>query len=482
MQLKTIFFVSFLSCWINLDVFGQAIQDAINQLATSQGMEGATLGVHVADAKTNLTIAEFQSTKLLAPASTTKLFSTAYALENLGADYKPVTHIYYTGEITDSILRGDIWIVGGGDMSLGSNHFFSDNRTGFLTDWATKVKQLGIKMMEGTIYGDGSDFGLENGPSDWLWGDMGNYYGAHFSGLMLFENTLEYYFKTGSSGSKAELIRTYPQVDSLKFSNGIMASTSNGDNSYIFGSPYSWLREGRGELPQNRAEFRVRGSLPDPEGQLAMELKKALISNGIEFKGNAINARYSVVNRPVKEWKLLLKHEGMPIRFLIKETNFESINVFAEGLMRITAYQMKGVSLHDQASKAMEAYWRQKLSTNGLFLNDGSGLSRTNAISAKALCDLLLFMNQSVHHADFYASLPVTGVSGTLKSVAKNQAASGRIHAKSGTMRRTKSYAGYVETISGRRLAFSMIVNNYTCTNREIVKYMEALMNELVKL
>lgn len=481
MQLKSIFFVSIVTCWISFDGIGQSLNDAINQFVNAKGMEGASLGVYVADAESKQVIGEFQSDKLLAPASTTKLFSTALGLEVLGAEYKPTTKLLYHGDLTDGVLKGDILIIGGGDVTLGSRYTNPSSQEAFLNDWCDSLTQKGIQSIEGTIYVSSGLFGNESTPSDWLWGDMGNYYGAFFSGAMIYDNTLFYHFKTGKMGSTAQLIKTYPAMPELDFKSSIFATQRSGDNSYIYGAPYSNFREGRGGLPENRAEFVVKGSLPDPESMLASEFSRILNQNNIKHEGATFSTRVKPYSTSIK-WNPLFQYEGLPVSEIIRLTNFESINVYAEGMMRLAQFLQDGsFSSHDKAAQFMENYWKDKLNSKHLFLADGSGLARTNAISAKTMSELLIYMNQSKNREVFYASLPVAGVSGTLKNVAKNQAASGRVHAKSGTMRRTKSYAGYVETVSGKRLAFSIIANNYTCTNREIVQLMEQLMNQLAK-
>lgn len=461
--------------------FSQSSQQVVvNKFVDFPEFQNASIGIYAVDVETKEVLMDYGGNRLLAPASTTKLFSTAFALDLLGGDYRPMTSLYYNGIINDSILTGDIWIIGGGDMSLGSKYFDKENRDGFLKDWTIALKEKGIRRINGNIYADGSDFGYEGVPDDWLWGDMGNYYGAHFSGAMIYDNLLEYHFKTGAAGKTAELIYTFPKIDSLRFVSNVLSSAKQGDNSYIFGAPYSFLREGRGALPQNVSDFMVKGSLPDPELQLAVEFSRVLSETGILHNGKSMSTRELGIKKP-GTWIKLTDHKGKTIRELAKVTNFESVNVFAEGLMRLASFVKTGNGTHEKASSYLQDYWKEKLNVKALFLSDGSGLARTNAINARTMCELLLYMNNSKNKIDFYESLPVSGVSGTLKNVAKNQVAHGKIHAKSGTMRRTKSYAGYAETNSGRKIAFAFIVNNYTCSNKQVVQQMELLMNDLVK-
>ena len=85
-------------------------------------------------------------------------------------------------------------------------------------------------------------------------------------------------------------------------------------------------------------------------------------------------------------------------------------------------------------------------------------------------------MKKSKYFKSFKSSLPVAGKTGTMKSMCVGTSAHGNLRAKSGTMSRVKSYAGYVTSKSGRNLAFAIIVNNHTCSHKELKKKIEQLM------
>ena len=123
--------------------------------------------------------------------------------------------------------------------------------------------------------------------------------------------------------------------------------------------------------------------------------------------------------------------------------------------------------------------WNKKIDFTGLYIKDGSGLSRSNAISARHFCSLLIEMTKSPNYAAFLSTLPLSGCSGTLSGVCKNQLGHGKIRAKSGTMTRIKSYSGYVESTSGKKIAFTIIVNNFNCSSNEVVNQMETIFNAM---
>ena len=112
-------------------------------------------------------------------------------------------------------------------------------------------------------------------------------------------------------------------------------------------------------------------------------------------------------------------------------------------------------------------------------MKDGCGLSKENAISATHFCDLLKYLYASKNYSDFKSTLPIAGVSGTIKNLCKGQAGEGRIFAKSGTISKVKSYAGYVVSKSGKNLAFAITVNNFSGSNSQIMTEIEKVLNEL---
>jgi D-alanyl-D-alanine carboxypeptidase/D-alanyl-D-alanine-endopeptidase (penicillin-binding protein 4) len=117
----------------------------------------------------------------------------------------------------------------------------------------------------------------------------------------------------------------------------------------------------------------------------------------------------------------------------------------------------------------------------GLRLYDGSGLSRNNRIAASHFCDLLDYMTKSPASKEFFNTLPIAGKSGTISELCKGATGEGRVYAKSGTMTGIKSYAGYIHTLSGKKLAFAFVVSGYTCSQSTVKQQMEILLNQLAQ-
>jgi D-alanyl-D-alanine carboxypeptidase/D-alanyl-D-alanine-endopeptidase (penicillin-binding protein 4) len=464
-----------------------AVENSLQMLLNAAEFKHASVGFLAIDLSNNTPIAAHQSNTSLPPASTTKLFSTASALELIGPEYRPVTRIYTDGKIApDGTLNGNIWIRGGGDVSLGSSYFNAPgHERDFLVAWVDSLRRFGITKINGAIYADGSEFGYNGAPDGWSWSDLGNYYGAGFSGICIFDNQLKMHFKTGSQiGGKTELATTFPIVPNLVFHNYITAQNTNSDNSYIYGAPYSLDRFGTGSLPLNHKGFEVKGSLPDPELQLAHELSQQLINSGISVSNGAKSARQLAENnRPnyAANYTLLFTQSGQRIIDIARITNQKSVNLFAEGLLALVGFTATGIGTTEAGLKQVEKYWSTKINTDGLFLKDGSGLSRSNGISARHFCELLAYMNQSKQAMNFYNSLPISSKSGTLVSLCKSEPCQGRIVAKSGTMSRIKSYSGYVNSKTGKKIAFSITLNNYSCSSAVATQKIEKILSALAE-
>jgi serine-type D-Ala-D-Ala carboxypeptidase/endopeptidase (penicillin-binding protein 4) len=460
------------------------VQDAVNKLKNDPELANASISIQVTEAGNGKQIASYQPNLSIASASTAKLFATAGAIELLGPDYRPQTRIYAEGNVSGSTLNGNLRIRGGGDITLGSRFFTeSGEPSSFLLKWVDSIKKTGIELITGDIIADGSEFGYAGVPDGWSWNDMGNYYGAGPSGISIYDNALNYYFKTGSTpGQAASFLGTFPDIEGLQFRNGIIADKVSGDNSYIYGSPFSNDRFGIGSLPLNHPRFEVKGSMPDPEYQLAVEFYQALLKAGIKIQGKAQGYRRSGLTGKT-DWSkghtLLFSHYGPKVQEIAILTNMKSINLFAEGLICLIGYKISGKGTTEEGLRQLEAFLTGKMNLSGLFLKDGSGLSRSNGISASHFVGLLNLMYNSARYDNFYATLPEAGKNGTISSLCKGQPGECRIFAKSGTMNRIKSYAGYAYSKSGKKLVFAITISNFNCSSSAVTRKMEPVLNAI---
>ncbi|NDB33928.1 MAG: D-alanyl-D-alanine carboxypeptidase/D-alanyl-D-alanine-endopeptidase [Flavobacteriia bacterium] len=417
----------------------------------------------------------------LTTASTTKIFATAMALELLGPEHRFATELFIDGVVKDSILQGNLWVKGGGDVSLGSRFFNAiGQEISTLESWVDSLKSKGIKGVNGTIYIDGVTFGMDGTPKGWSSWDIGNYYAAFPCGINFYDNAADYYFYSGKPGRKTKLIEIFPPQLQLNLDNQILSAKVKGDRSNLQGTAFNENRLATGKIPAYQSKFKVRGAVADPEQSFANVWSDVLKNKGFLSEKPCVGVRHTSVALPDYDClSLVLRFPGKNVREIVKWTNGSSVNFFAEGLLQGVAYRYTGKGTNAKGCKVYQYYLKERMDTANLKLYDGSGLSRNNQISAGHFCDFLGYIRQANIYEEFKNSLPIAGVSGTLKELCKEQPCQGKVVAKSGTMTGIKSYAGYIFTASGKELAFAFISSGYTCSQSTVKAKMEVLLNRL---
>jgi D-alanyl-D-alanine carboxypeptidase len=172
---------------------------------------------------------------------------------------------------------------------------------------------------------------------------------------------------------------------------------------------------------------------------------------------------------------------GPPVENEVFRTNQMSLNWLANRLLQRIGKEKYNKYDFTHGSQAVMEYWKDKgIDMNGLYICDGSGKSRNNTISPKQLADILYKMTFSPVFPVFYNSLPIAGLTGTMHKWLIGTPGEGRVHAKTGSLAGVRSYTGYVNTLSGKKLIFALIVNNYTCQTKELKKKLEQVMLAMV--
>ncbi|MEM9983790.1 MAG: D-alanyl-D-alanine carboxypeptidase/D-alanyl-D-alanine-endopeptidase, partial [Bacteroidota bacterium] len=444
-------------------------------------LRSASWGVVVIDAKTGQVIAQHDPHRGLTTASTMKAMTTATALAVLGPDFQFQTFLSFDGRIEDSILRGNLYLQGDGDPTLGSDRLREqDEIKTLLAQWVKAVQEAGIKRIEGAVIGDDRIFSSQITPAKWPWEDMGNYYGAGAAGLNIYENQYRLDFQSGRSGTLTRVLRTEPSMDDLRFVNEVIAGPAgSGDNAYIYGAPFTYVRYLRGSIPPNRSSFSIKGSMADPAMTSARWLHEELVSCGISIRGNYTTTRVLWAEDELSHSNRtrIHRHASAPLSEIVKATNEKSINLYAEALAKRLAVAKGKPGSTEAAMEYMEKYWQSHgVDTRGMYLRDGSGLSPHNSVSAMQMALMLKQVYQSGYRSAFVNSLPIAGRSGTLKSMLRGTAAEGRIQAKSGYISGVRCYVGYLDANGSNPRIFAMLANNYDCGAGEMRRKWERLM------
>jgi len=438
----------------------------IDRLTENPATTWANIGVYIKNLTTGEVIDSYRSRNLIPPASTMKLFSTATALESLGASARYPTIIAYSGYIREGVLHGDLYIRGYGDPTLGN----LNSGTNFLYHWSNAVRKAGIRTITGSVIGDASYYDGDALNPGWIWEDVGNYYAPGIFAIAYMDNTCNVQLRSGPVGSVATVIKTLPDIPGLTFENHIRCTEIDYDGAFVHGLPYQNCRYLTGSVPSNRGIFGVQGDIPNPPLLLAQHFTARLLADGVEVQG-APRYLSESDNRPTTQ---LYTHYSDTLGSIIAETNMRSINLYAEMIFRnLGARRGLPCTIHN-AAEIVRDFWRNRgVDLRTAQILDGCGLAPQDAISAEHFVNLLEYMNRSTNREVFEASLPVSGVSGTLKFVLAGTELQGRVHAKSGTIKGTKNYAGYILMPNGDRWAFAVLVNSATGKQRQIQRAIE---------
>lgn len=433
------------------------------------------MSVLVQNLTTGEVIDSYREDKVVPPASVMKLLTTAACLETMGPGFRFPTILEYTGTIDGGVLHGDLYIRGGCDPSLGWK-----GRTAFLNQWVKAVKAAGISRIDGAVIADMTMLDGEAQNPAWLCEDAGNYYAPGIFALNYYGNTMNIVLKSGEPGSVATVVGTEPQVEDIVFINRVRCDKIQYDGAFVSGIPYSRERYLTGAVPSNLGTFGVKGDLPNPGLLLARHLTTRLREAGVAVKRDAnYLPDYNPLTPPRHE---LYIHYSEPLSEIIKETNINSNNLYAEALFRYlgTRYTLPG-TIHN-SQDLLRDYWRRRgVAVQNAIIKDGCGLAPQDAVSAKAFVQLLTIMRNSPNADYWMASLPVSGKTGTLTSLCPGTPLEGRIHAKSGTIAGTKNFAGYIDMPNGDTWVFAILINSAPGKARNIQHVIQQYLLDVYK-
>ena len=457
-----------------------AQQSALEKLLADSVMKYASVSFAVRDCDEGKMITEASGLRSLTQASVLKLVTTAAAVELLGPDYTFTTRLGYAGILDKKkgVLTGDIVVTGGGDPALGSENF-KDHYGNVIKRFADDIYGAGIRKVKGRIIVCTGRYKGQAVNGGWLWEDIGNYYGAGPSGLSFMDNTVKIHFKTGNEGTVPVLTATEPAEPGISYITSLRSSGAD-DMGYVYSAPGADKGLITGTIPTGQDDFILKASMPDPAKILAGMLSSELSARGIKLQQRdvLINERDTTLTG----FKEFSKIESPKLADLIIVLNNKSVNLYAEHLLRELGLKFTGEGSTESGLSIINNFLDSLgIETHGAFIADGSGLSPHNSINSAMLSDLLIRMKkQGRHFNEFYASLPEGGKTGTLKTHFTDPVFESALRAKSGSMTRVRSYAGYLTGKSGNSYAFSIIINNFEGSSSVIISLIENLLKEFI--
>jgi len=470
--------------FIQTFVFSQnksVLTQEIEKLKNDKSLINGSWSVYAINIKKDSVIADYNSKVSLIPASTLKTVTTAAALSILGSDFKFETKIEYDGKIdtANHILKGNLYIKGGGDPALESEYFKDEKDSLSTTEkWAKIIKALGIYKIDGAVIADAGIFEDNMTPSQWIWGDIGNYFGAGACGLTYSDNKYAILFNSGANGSKTTINKIIPAIDGLQLINNVTANGSS-DNAFIFGAAYTFNRFTNGTIPPNQKNFEVYGSIPDPALFCAQALEKSLKREGITTTEKATTIK---ILKEQKEYAAAKKttiytHFSPTLDKIVYWTNLKSNNLYAEHLLKYICYTKTDLGSESEGTEIVTNFWKNKnVDVSGFYMNDGCGLARSNVITTKTETQILKEMSKDKNFDSFFNSLPIAGKTGSLASMCNGTFAENNLRAKSGYITRVRSYTGYVKNKKGELICFSVIANNFSGSPSDIKNKLEKIL------
>ena len=458
-----------------LGLQAQTLQQKVDQAVTAEPLKGAVVGIMVQDMSGHV-VAQREAGRRMVPASNLKLITTGTALHALGPDFRFETSLGYTGEIdADGTLHGDVYIVGGGDPTIGVIDTVAVKPDALFWRWKSLLKDAGISRIDGRIIGDGRAYEghLEN--QSWSYDDTGTYYGAGCNALSFYENAIDYAVSAGVEGEPVKVTQRYPDTPWMHFGN--LTSTGpkgTGNSLYLYTTDLAPYAEMRGTFAVDRKQKLEHFANKYGALTCAYYFWQNLRSTGWTVsggyadidRGGYVRGRDFVPADKAGTPKLVGKSESPVLSRIVRQTNVLSDNFYAEAIFRQMGEKATGIAVYDSCRVAVADVLEDLVpgGLEGLRLEDGSGLSRLNTVSPTFLASFLRSMTRSRGFNAFLASLPKPG-EGTVAMLLPKLPAEkkARVRVKSGSMDGVLCYSGYILDESGNpKFVFSLMVNGAT--------------------
>jgi D-alanyl-D-alanine carboxypeptidase/D-alanyl-D-alanine-endopeptidase (penicillin-binding protein 4) len=449
-------------------------------------------GWHIAvrDAATGASVISLNADLMAQPASVVKTYSAGAAWLQFGPESRVTTPVKRSGRLARGTLRGNLILVGKGDMTMdgrtnpdGTVDFAnldhndandipgatltSGNPLRGLDRLARQVRRSGIRRVSGDVIVDDrlwETSHLENGP---------------VTPIAINENLIDFVTKPGRVGQIATQTMR-PKVAPWRVVSEVRTVAAGGRTSIVVSSP----RHGRvvlsGTIAADSGPVVNTYAFEDPARFARTAFVEALGRAGVKVDADpvAVNPERLLPSRAATDrLRTVARLRSLPLREEATYVLKVSYNRGGQLLICRLAVAAGSSDCDDGLFKAQQIWAGAGLDTDGAVLKDGSGLTG-NLVTADNQAQLQAIMNKRPDAAAWQATLPILGVDGSLARVQANTPAAGRVFAKTGTLgdwdgfnRRfvlpTKALGGFIDTRQGRRFTFAIIVTNSIFSDRQ---------------
>ncbi|MCP1145302.1 D-alanyl-D-alanine carboxypeptidase/D-alanyl-D-alanine-endopeptidase [Lysinibacillus endophyticus] len=423
-----------------------------NQLGNSD------ISVSVRDVVTGEILYEKNGEVAMKPASTLKLLTAAAALDILGSNYRFHTKLYIDGEMKGKMLEGDIYIKGEGDPTLQKHNFEA---------FADALKHYGIESVTGNLYGDDTVFSGSQLTPGVATSDESYYYAARTTALTMspdndFDAGSIIIHVTPSAIGKAPIIQADPSLSGMNLINQAKTVVAGEETTIEIERQYRTdTIVVTGNIPLGKP-FKDWVTLYDPTINTLYAIKETFEEKGITFTSQNVIKRGKV---PIDAQLIYAKH-SVPLKNLIVPFLKLSNNSIADILVKTIGKETYGKGRTDYGVKALNAYGTAMgLNMERWYLEDGSGISHENRVTANELSHLLVKVKDEPSFKIFYDSLPVGGskdrlIGGSLRKRFLTEPYKNHVVAKTGSISGVYTLAGYVKANSGKTYAFTIMTQN----------------------
>ena len=407
-----------------------SVERAFREFAAQPEAAGAAVAFCLLDENGATIFASPLAEVALCPASSLKTVTTGAAFGVLGPEFRFETVLAATAPVgKEGLLEGDLLLIGAGDPTLSEED---------LAALATEAVAAGLKRVNGRILVDTAVFPANPVSDHWVWGDIGNAYGAGAFGLNLNHNRLRLKFqRVAEPGKPAPLLGKPAVPRETRWINTVTTGPADsGDEVVVYSEPFGRVITLRGTVPAGEGAFPVSGALPDPPALAAELLRARLEEGGVKFAERSRTAKL-----PEGDRTTLARHWSASLPEIIDHLHRVSDNLEAQCL-----FLSIGKKLENDPAAAIRAHWENAgVAFTGLRLLDGSGLARANMIRALDLARVNSAARRGPHGQRYQQSLSAY--------------LGGNVRAKIGAMSGVKTQVGFLRTAKGRELTFAVMGN-----------------------
>jgi D-alanyl-D-alanine carboxypeptidase/D-alanyl-D-alanine-endopeptidase (penicillin-binding protein 4) len=434
----------------------------MNDIFNDPNFSNSQWGVVIQSLETGEYLYKRNEDKLFIPASDLKLFTTSAGLITLGSEYRFKTNIYMNGFVDGSILKGDVVVQGRGDPTI-SERFYNGNMLKIYEDWADSLLNIGIDEITGNIVGDDNafdDLGLGAG---WAWDYESNWFAAPTSAISFNDNCVDIVVTVNKKSHLPE-VNVLPDTKYVIILNkAITVPRDSSTNIETFREPGTNVITVFGTIRDNSDSVKTFVTVNNPTQYSMVVLKDVLKRKGILIDGYPIDVNDMTSTPDYGKMKLIFTQYSPPLKEIIKVTNKQSQNLYAEQLLKTIGLETRGFGTVANGIISESRVLRDMgINPESMNIVDGSGLSRLDLATPRQIVALLSYMYKSRYFIPFFNSLPIAGVDGTLGDRMQNGKAQGKIRAKPGFLEGVRNLSGYAFTGDNEPIAFSIIVNNFS--------------------